>query len=454
MGRSPARPNTFAVSGHEHATAPGQYDDGVRFNTGVKSFTIGEKREQPIPKTAGPGSYNPEQAEALTKTRAHNIDLGKSPSRPNTFAVAGHEHAAAPGQYDDGVRFNSGVKSFTIGEKREQPIPKTAGPGEYQVDKALNQTHTRNPAPDMSSSPPRPGTFAIAGQSAPGQYDSSVKFANDVNGFTIGVKREQPIPKTVGPGEYAVDRAEKLTRAESPAVQFGESPERNTFAISAMRRAQEVNTQVREERKTTTKVKKSTKKEPKQGIIKSSVTSKHHQTAMYSSLKPRATIPNEPVRQSNLDVSRASAASSRKSGKSGSAVKTSMRKTTTVKKTTMKSSSKVERLNNFAQDTDTAPGQYDVRGQNFGETTKSFTIGQRREQNQEMSPGPGSYSPERSDSQTKTRTSAVDFSKTTIRREVKVESQPGPGDVEKERFYNYPKEQPVYSIPEKREVPI
>ena len=82
MGRSPARPQSFAVAGHEHAAAPGQYDDGVRFNTGVKSFTIGEKREQRIPVTAGPGEYQHEKAENLTKTKCANIDMGKSPSRP------------------------------------------------------------------------------------------------------------------------------------------------------------------------------------------------------------------------------------------------------------------------------------------------------------------------------------------------------------------------------------
>ena len=122
------------MSGHEHATSPGQYDDGIRFNTGIKPFKIGEKREKPIPKTAGPGDYSPERGDSLTKTKTPNIDLGKSPSRPNTFAVAGHEHATSPGQYDDGVRFNTGVKSFTIGEKREVPIPKTAGPGSYNPE--------------------------------------------------------------------------------------------------------------------------------------------------------------------------------------------------------------------------------------------------------------------------------------------------------------------------------
>ena len=61
-------------------------------------------------------------ADGLTKTKMPNINLGSSPSRPHTVANQGSEFQGAPGQYDDGVRFNSGVKSFRIGEKREQPI--------------------------------------------------------------------------------------------------------------------------------------------------------------------------------------------------------------------------------------------------------------------------------------------------------------------------------------------
>ena len=45
--------------------APGQYDDGKRFNSGVKSFKIGQKREMPIRETVGPGTYEP--SENLTK---------------------------------------------------------------------------------------------------------------------------------------------------------------------------------------------------------------------------------------------------------------------------------------------------------------------------------------------------------------------------------------------------
>jgi len=54
-------------------------------------------------------------------TRSANIDLGSSPSRPQSFAKGG-DLDVAPGQYDDGLRFNSGVKGFKIGEKRETRI--------------------------------------------------------------------------------------------------------------------------------------------------------------------------------------------------------------------------------------------------------------------------------------------------------------------------------------------
>ena len=63
----------------------------------------------------GPGTYEPQRADALTKSKIVNIDMGKSPSRP--VANSG-DIDVAPGQYDDGVRWNSNSKSFTIGQKR------------------------------------------------------------------------------------------------------------------------------------------------------------------------------------------------------------------------------------------------------------------------------------------------------------------------------------------------
>ena len=49
----------------------------------------------------GPGAYSPERSEALTKSKTVNIDMGKSPSRPTSFAKGGDVNVA-PGQYDDG----------------------------------------------------------------------------------------------------------------------------------------------------------------------------------------------------------------------------------------------------------------------------------------------------------------------------------------------------------------
>ena len=95
MGQSPARPHSFAKAG-DIDVAPGQYDDGKRFNSGVKGFKIGEKRDSPIRESAGPGTYDPTRADRLTKQKTPNIDLGQSPARPKSFAKAG-DIDVAPG---------------------------------------------------------------------------------------------------------------------------------------------------------------------------------------------------------------------------------------------------------------------------------------------------------------------------------------------------------------------
>ena len=56
-------------------TAPGQYDDGIGFNSN-KGFRIGEKREERVYKTAGPGEYSPEKADSITKQKIPNINMG------------------------------------------------------------------------------------------------------------------------------------------------------------------------------------------------------------------------------------------------------------------------------------------------------------------------------------------------------------------------------------------
>ena len=78
----------------------------------------------------GPGAYEPDRADGVTKSKTPNINMGKSPARPVSFARGG-DVDVAPGQYDDGKRFNDGVKSFKIGEKRPEKPREGMGPGAY-----------------------------------------------------------------------------------------------------------------------------------------------------------------------------------------------------------------------------------------------------------------------------------------------------------------------------------
>ena len=69
----------------------------------------------------GPGQYQPEKADALTKTKVTTVNISSSPARPASFAKKG-DLDVAPGQYDDGIRFNTGSKQFTIQEKRYERV--------------------------------------------------------------------------------------------------------------------------------------------------------------------------------------------------------------------------------------------------------------------------------------------------------------------------------------------
>ena len=110
----------------------------------------------------GPGSYDPDLADGQTKPKTPNINMGSSPSRPQSFAKSG-DVDVAPGQYDDGRRFNSDVKGFKIAEKREQRQVETMGPGAYDPDKADGQTKPKTPNINLGSSPNRPQSFAKPG---------------------------------------------------------------------------------------------------------------------------------------------------------------------------------------------------------------------------------------------------------------------------------------------------
>ena len=86
-------------------------------------MTIGRKRvARKVNDNPGAGSYNTEKAEALTKNKVPNVDMGKSPSRPVNFAKPGSDATGGPGSYDAGKKFMDDVKPFTIGRKRPKKI--------------------------------------------------------------------------------------------------------------------------------------------------------------------------------------------------------------------------------------------------------------------------------------------------------------------------------------------
>ena len=47
----------------------------------MKGFKIAEKREHRTIETMGPGAYDPDKADGMTKPKMPNINMGSSPSR-------------------------------------------------------------------------------------------------------------------------------------------------------------------------------------------------------------------------------------------------------------------------------------------------------------------------------------------------------------------------------------
>ena len=139
---------------------PGSYHDAnYNFGKDAKGFTIGEKRPEKLGDGLGPGAYDPEKADAMTRSRMPRVDFSGSPSRGNSpNRNNAHDSNVGPGQYDDRSyeRAKENNRWFTIGVKREQAIEETMGPGSYDPDKAEMLTKPRNPSVSFDGSPNRP----------------------------------------------------------------------------------------------------------------------------------------------------------------------------------------------------------------------------------------------------------------------------------------------------------
>jgi len=81
MSSSPGRDVSFnRKQGSD--VSPGQYDDrNYEFGSKSKGFTIGERREQRTETTLGPGAYDVDKADAVTKTKTMTtVRMGASSS--------------------------------------------------------------------------------------------------------------------------------------------------------------------------------------------------------------------------------------------------------------------------------------------------------------------------------------------------------------------------------------
>ena len=156
--------------------------------------------------------------------------MGKSPSRPGTFAKPGTDADNGPGTYDAGKKFMDDVKPFTIGMKRPKKIDTgVPEPGRYNPDRADTVTKPKTPGTFIPKSPSRPKSIARDPTEAggPGSYDIPFqKFGDETKPMTIGVKRPKPAETDVPePGRYSPERADNLTKPKVPcALDMGRAP--------------------------------------------------------------------------------------------------------------------------------------------------------------------------------------------------------------------------------------
>lgn len=423
MASSPGRPSTFAKSSDVNV-APGQYDDRqYEFGNNVKSFRIGEKRTEKVVEGMGPGAYNPERAEAMTKTKTSTtINMASSPGRPGTFAKK-NDYDVSPGQYDDrNYQFGSNSKGFTIGEKRETRVSESMGPGSYNPERGESMTKTKTTTTiNMASSPSRPNTFAKASDVnvAPGQYDDrQYDFSKNVKSFTIGEKRETRVTDSMGPGSYNPEKGEAMTKTKTTTtINMGSSPSRpSTFAKS---NGYDVAPGQYEDRSYQFG-----------NNAKGFTIGEKRETRVTDSIGPGSYNPE---------------------------LAESMTKTKTT--TTINMASSPGRPSTFARNTDVnvSPGQYDDRNYKFGSNSKGFTIGEKRETKVSDGIGPGAYNPERAESMTKTKTTTtINMSSSpgrpsTFARANDSDQSPGQYD---DRYYKFGNSSKGFTIGEKRETKI
>ena len=126
--------------------------------------------------TVGPGAYDTDSAINITRVRVTNIDMGKSKIGRGNFLKTS-ENKVGPGQYDEIEKFGKDVKSFKIGERREEKSVETPGPGAHSPDKADEITRVKTTNITMGTSPARVDLVSkTVNTVGPGEYEDRNQF--------------------------------------------------------------------------------------------------------------------------------------------------------------------------------------------------------------------------------------------------------------------------------------
>ena len=179
----------------EDMPAPGQYESRSKIVEGPQ-FSMGEKREDRVERTVGPGHYEvPEE-----KKKGVTIGERRQDKAP--------EDLPAPGAYEQKSKIVEGPQ-YSIYEKRPDKIEPTVGPGEYEAPQERSKGVTIGERLREKGPEDMP---------APGQYEQRSKIQEGPQ-YSIYEKREHKIEQTVGPGEYEApqERAKGVTIGERRA---------------------------------------------------------------------------------------------------------------------------------------------------------------------------------------------------------------------------------------------
>ena len=135
--------------------------------------------EEKIPVTLGPGQYS--HREYVGREAPGATIRGRPLERPQ-------EDRPGPGMYELPEQEKKG---FTIGQRVQEKIPVTLGPGQYSYREFVGYD---TPAASIRGRPEERPREDMPG---PGMYELPEQ---ERKGFTIGQKKEHKIPVGIGPG--------------------------------------------------------------------------------------------------------------------------------------------------------------------------------------------------------------------------------------------------------------